>query len=270
MGVAGAGVVGKDLGGQICIGLLPGRSVILRGPFAAQHAGQAGNAAAAGKALKAAGLAVANGAVGAQAHMADLAAHIGVTAQQAAFGDDASAHAGAHGQKNHIVAALAGAQLPLHQRACIGVVLQIDRHAEFFAQHVADRDIIPAGQVGRRLDDAAAGIQRAAAGDADGVHRPVTGGKCGFQRGEEFCESGAKTLFCMGIEPIFGQDVDGFAHICGQNGAFCAADVDSDDALHSVASRGVKCGVVTMIPPGAADCNRLAQNKDRERVFSRS
>ena len=128
------------------------------------------HAAAAGKALKGTRLAETHRAVLRQPQVSDLAAHVRAAPQKPSFGDHSAAHAGAHGQEDHVAASPARAQLPFHQRAGVGIVLQIDRNAAAFFQQGLQRDIHPAGQIGRAEHHAPPGIQRPAAAYAYGVH----------------------------------------------------------------------------------------------------
>jgi hypothetical protein len=62
--------------------------------------------------------------------MANFPCHIVGSRVQLAVQNEASAHACAERQKNHIVAALPGTPLPFRQGTGIGVILQADGYTE--------------------------------------------------------------------------------------------------------------------------------------------
>ena len=98
--------------------------------------------------------------------MPALAGRVADAAVKPPVEDQPGAQPGAEGQENHVPNAATGAEFPLGHSPGIRIVLKPDRNAEPAAENINRRDLIPARQIRRGLDYAAAAVERAAAGDA--------------------------------------------------------------------------------------------------------
>ena len=96
-----------------------------------------------------------------------------MAAIDAAVEDQPATDAGRDGQVDEVAnrPGPAGAVPPLRDRAGGGVVVHDRRPVERLGDHRDERDPVPAGQPGRRLNDPGIRVERAAAGDADGRNR---------------------------------------------------------------------------------------------------
>jgi hypothetical protein len=97
----------------------------------------------------------------------ELAAVPARAAVEAPVDDDAAADPGRDREVDHVAHAGAGAPAVLAGRRGGRVVLERDRALERAQRELVDRHVAPAGQVRGRDQDAALGVERAAAADAD-------------------------------------------------------------------------------------------------------
>ena len=179
--------------------------------------------------------------------MAHLAGHVPRAPQQPTVGNDARAHAGAHGEEHHILAAPARTVLPLHQRAGVGVVLQKGRNVECVLQNLHDGHLVPARQVRRRLHHAGAGVQRPSAAHADGLHRRVRFADQLLRRRKQPVPRVFKAQLRVGLKADLAYDFNLFTGIRQQHRTFRAANVQSKhahpvNASHSVSKSGFPSG----------------------------
>ncbi len=147
--------------------------------------------------------------------MADLATHADDAVPDAAFEDNAGADAGAEGEHGHGVDALvaAGAELPLGECGGVGVAVEDDGEAGEVFEGRAEREEVPAGEVGELAEGAVGEIERAGAAEADGFG---AGGGLVEERG------------------------DGVGHV-GDDGLRAGAHARGHDAAGEELHAGVEC-----------------------------
>jgi hypothetical protein len=163
------------------------------------RSGKLSDSAAAAKALEGASFAEALEPVLFHAHMPHFSSEVVGAGIQPAVQDETRAHACPKGEEDHVPAPFAGAEHPFGERAGICVVLQKGPRAEAFRKDAGHWHLVPARQIGRRLNNAFFAVQRAAATDADrldgrrsragdeaprGVNDLIENGKRSFFRGK--------------------------------------------------------------------------------------
>ena len=83
--------------------------------------------------------------------------------------DKTGAHARAESQENHVAAAAPGTILPFRERTRVRVILQGGANARRLLYQFDNGNVVPAGEVGRRLHDTRPAVQGTAARDADSL-----------------------------------------------------------------------------------------------------
>src|SRR5690606_8906095 len=100
-------------------------------------------------------------------HVADMSCETAMTEQQTSINEHAAADARAEGDINGVLAALRRPPRYLSQHSDIGIVADIGRDVEHFAQALRQRHMMPAGQIGRGQHHAGHRIKRARRGHAN-------------------------------------------------------------------------------------------------------
>ncbi len=113
-------------------------------PVIRHGARQVGDPTPAAPAFEGSGFAIANGSVGVQADVSDLAGHAGRPLIEAPIQDEAGPHARPEGQEDDAVTAAPRPPQPLGERARVRVVPQRRGDAEVVAQRRHDINAIPA------------------------------------------------------------------------------------------------------------------------------
>ncbi len=87
-------------------------------------------------------------------HVADFGGVLEGTADELCIDDHAAADAGSQRQHDHVADAAAGTGHELAERGDVGIVVERDRQPGRRAEPLAQRDVLPPGQVGGGVDDA--------------------------------------------------------------------------------------------------------------------
>ena len=80
----------------------------------------------------------------------NLAGQAAPTEQQAVLHDDAAADAGADGEIEQVVVALARAKMPFTQRSQVGIIAHKNRGSKRTANSATQQQAVPFGDVGAR------------------------------------------------------------------------------------------------------------------------
>ena len=107
--------------------------------------------------------------VGIEAEVSDFPGEIFAAPDQLPVADDSAADAGAHGQVEHIFAALSGTEDPLGESGSVGVVVEESLGFECLGEVVADGNVIPPVHVAGGADESFFEIHRRGRVDADGA-----------------------------------------------------------------------------------------------------
>ena len=102
-----------------------------------------------------------------QRDVTDFSRHSAGSAVQTSSEDQTGAESRAECKKDNIFCAYPGAVTPFRKRTGIRVVTEVCRTAETLSQHIRNRNVVPAGQIRRRLNDTALTVERTSAAYAD-------------------------------------------------------------------------------------------------------
>jgi len=101
------------------------------------------------------------------------------------IGNDTRSESRAHGEEDHVLAALAGSESMLGHGAGIGVVFDQAFRLELALQDSLDRYIVPGGKIGRPLDNPLDAVEWPAAAHS----QPGNGGRAGAALRQHFADS---------------------------------------------------------------------------------
>ena len=215
--VAGAPERGEVFGsrrGGPAMGEFPG------GDFAEGCAGTEG--------LDAAAFAESFGAVVAEAGVADLQALAAGAAIDFAVEDQARAEARAAGEIDQPRRAAAGAPEEFGKTTGSGVMLDAGWKAEAIGDDLLERDVVPAGEIRRGLDDSALGVERAADGCAGGDDTGMVVNQL-VRLGAQVFDHGLRAAMAEGWPLSSMEDLSIVA--ADDRGAFGAADVQAEEEI---------------------------------------
>jgi hypothetical protein len=160
--------------------------------------------------------------------VADFARRVADAVDEPPAENQPAADAGRDRHVDHVLRAASRAVLVLGERGGVGVVVEFDGHAGPLSNQTHDGELVPAGEVRRREDQAAAAAERPAATDPDRRDARAAFGDHLLQLAER--------LFQYAVRPapdLSGEAPEGRCHppceIGKAEGDLRAADVHSGD-----------------------------------------
>ena len=198
--------------------------------FGKARRGQFRNSGPAAEALPAARFAEGEWPGVGDANVPDFAGQVARASVKLAVDDQSAAETRAHSEEYHVARAAGRPEIPFGQGSGVPVVLNVHGQPKFFLEQVFERNVVPARQIRRRVNDSGLNLERTANRDRHDFGRPAQSlrlaanlvgvrTQLGERREEPTLRARRK-----GLPRVYGP-----VHVAKNHSRLCSADVEAKD-----------------------------------------